>query len=81
MVHFTLNPEERRGIFESEDVGLNGSGYDTLQDIINIKASYKGKEKNQIFVFGHFEDNDKVFNNFGENIDLNKILYISQIQG
>ena len=60
-------------LFESKAVGVNQSGYDTLENIINSHASNTYKRQNQIFAFGYY-DNDNLFNNFNETDDLYDVM-------
>ena len=76
MVHFTLNLSQRRESFETRTTGMNKRGYNALNVIINYKALKSGKLKNQVFAFGHFNE-EKIFNNFEQEDNLNEVSWRS----
>ena len=58
--------------------------YNALDDIIKYQVSSSGKLKNQVFAFGHFNE-EKIFNNFEQEDNLNEVSlrsdYIIWFQG
>ena len=77
LVHFMLNEDnERLVLFESHELGENKYGYDTLNNIINKKLYHSGKNRNQAFVFGKYDENE-IYNNYDSKCNIKHVMLTS----